>query len=443
MDFSPAQVQQLSPDDASLKAAKGLVIPAKWKNLGKNDRAIWGECQGSGSKPYQVQVDVSGPAFKCSCPSRKFPCKHGLALLLLLQNASLFTSSDELAWVTEWLDSRQAKAEKQAAKKEEAATKAVDPEAQAKREQQREARMASGLEELSSWMQDQIRQGLQLLPSRTEQMEHLASRMVDSQLPGIAARIRQWPEWLESNDNWSEKILGEWGLLQLLIDAFPKLPQLDKALKGDILSTLGTSFDKNEILTSGEIIQDEWIVLGISIYEKNRLWTRRSWLQSRRTQKIILMLDFSHGMRKFDQQLISGSAIDAKIALQPGRGIQRGIFVEPPVVKATSSDHLPELTTLEQSLNSLTKQIAENPWRFQQALVICNSAIYSKENAWFLISENKQIPLVIENNQAWSIYSEAGGESLHFFGEWEDGNLCPLSAWKNDWLWHRPAQGDE
>jgi uncharacterized Zn finger protein len=27
-----------------------------------------------------VSVDLSGPAFRCTCPSRKFPCKHGLAL---------------------------------------------------------------------------------------------------------------------------------------------------------------------------------------------------------------------------------------------------------------------------------------------------------------------------------------------------------------------------
>ncbi|MFC6750247.1 SWIM zinc finger family protein [Deinococcus aquaticus] len=45
--------------------------------------SLWGECQGSGQTPYLTGVDLSGPAFRCSCPSRKFPCKHALALLLL------------------------------------------------------------------------------------------------------------------------------------------------------------------------------------------------------------------------------------------------------------------------------------------------------------------------------------------------------------------------
>ena len=106
-------VAALAPDDASAKAAKGLTSAAKWPTLGANDQAVWGECQGSGSKPYQTQVDLSGPAFKCSCPSRKFPCKHGLALLMLqAQSPTLFTATEVPAWVAEWVASRSEKAQK-------------------------------------------------------------------------------------------------------------------------------------------------------------------------------------------------------------------------------------------------------------------------------------------------------------------------------------------
>jgi hypothetical protein len=87
LNLSADELLRLAPDTASVKAAKGLVIPTKWPRLGYDEAAIWGECQGSGSKPYQTQIDLSEPAFRCSCPSRKFPCKHGLALgLLYLQH---------------------------------------------------------------------------------------------------------------------------------------------------------------------------------------------------------------------------------------------------------------------------------------------------------------------------------------------------------------------
>src|SRR5689334_15050295 len=61
MSLSTEAVLALAPDDASAKAAKGLVAPAKWPTLAFSDEAVWGECQGSGSKPYQTQVDLSGP----------------------------------------------------------------------------------------------------------------------------------------------------------------------------------------------------------------------------------------------------------------------------------------------------------------------------------------------------------------------------------------------
>ena len=105
MTLTVEEVIALAPDDASAKAARGLVAPSKWPLLGASEAAAWGECQGSGSKPYQTQVDLAGPAFKCSCPSRKFPCKHGLALLLLrAEHPARFTGAQP-AWVGEWLAS--------------------------------------------------------------------------------------------------------------------------------------------------------------------------------------------------------------------------------------------------------------------------------------------------------------------------------------------------
>ena len=81
------QVLALAPDAASRKAGSKLGAAGPWSEAGSSDEgAVWGLCKGSGSKPYQTVVDTrtpTGPAYKCSCPSRKFPCKHALGLLLL------------------------------------------------------------------------------------------------------------------------------------------------------------------------------------------------------------------------------------------------------------------------------------------------------------------------------------------------------------------------
>jgi hypothetical protein len=69
--WTAERVLSLAPDASSAKAGKELSSPRKWQNLGQSEAAAWGECQGSGAKPYQTQIDLSEPAFKCSCPSRK------------------------------------------------------------------------------------------------------------------------------------------------------------------------------------------------------------------------------------------------------------------------------------------------------------------------------------------------------------------------------------
>ena len=88
------------------------------------------QCQGSGANPYQTQVDLQNIAFKCSCPSHKFPCKHSLGLLFLYASQpNLFSTGEEPAWVSEWLDKRANKA----GEKKEKSDKPVDAAAQAKR----------------------------------------------------------------------------------------------------------------------------------------------------------------------------------------------------------------------------------------------------------------------------------------------------------------------
>jgi hypothetical protein len=52
-------VLALAPDDASAKAARGLVSASKWPLRGADEHAVWGECQGSGSKPYQTPARPS------------------------------------------------------------------------------------------------------------------------------------------------------------------------------------------------------------------------------------------------------------------------------------------------------------------------------------------------------------------------------------------------
>src|SRR4028118_1442943 len=102
MHLHVAQILALAPDTSSANAGKKLAHPQTWKHLGRSAEALWGECQGGAL--YQVRVDIRDLASRCSCPSRKFPCKHSLGLLLIAADSPDIISMASLPpWVSEWL----------------------------------------------------------------------------------------------------------------------------------------------------------------------------------------------------------------------------------------------------------------------------------------------------------------------------------------------------
>ncbi|NUR09444.1 MAG: SWIM zinc finger family protein, partial [Nocardioidaceae bacterium] len=71
--WSRERVLGLAPDASSVPAGEKLARPGPWSGAGVHDDVLWGLCAGSGPTPYQTLVHLDGPAYRCSCPSRKHP----------------------------------------------------------------------------------------------------------------------------------------------------------------------------------------------------------------------------------------------------------------------------------------------------------------------------------------------------------------------------------
>ena len=109
MTLTVEQALALAPDTSSAAAGRKLGSPKNWRTLGRSADALWGECQGSAL--YQVRVDLGDLATKCSCPSRKFPCKHALGLLVLAAtDPGTLPGAEPPEWVLDWLQRRAASA---------------------------------------------------------------------------------------------------------------------------------------------------------------------------------------------------------------------------------------------------------------------------------------------------------------------------------------------
>ncbi|MET8299469.1 SWIM zinc finger family protein, partial [Streptomyces sp. NPDC005180] len=163
--------------------------------VGSGGGAVWGLCKGSGSKPYQTIVDTTGPAYKCSCPSRKFPCKHALGLLLLWAGDEESVRDGEVPdWADAWLAGRRKRAagQEEGGAAEGRSAKSADPEAARRRAERRAGRITAGAQELEQRLADLLRGGLASAErSGYGLWEETAARMVDAQAPGLAGRVRE------------------------------------------------------------------------------------------------------------------------------------------------------------------------------------------------------------------------------------------------------------
>lgn len=439
MSLSTEAVLALAPDDASAKAAKGLVAPAKWPTLAFSDEAVWGECQGSGSKPYQTQVDLSGPVFRCSCPSRKFPCKHGLALMLMrAQNEASFSKGDPPPWVAEWLASRREKAEKKEARAAEPPA-APDPAAAAKRDAQRWKRIEAGVQELARWLDDQTRRGLASLGSEQQQAwGAMAARMVDAQAPGLGQRIVQAAELIGVGEGWPARLLDRLGRLQLIADAVPRRESLSPATLADLRTALGWPQDRDALLAEGERVGDHWLVLGQCTDERDgRLVERHVWLQGRASGRRALLLDYAHGGRGFETGWISGSERPAVLCFYPGHASQRALVAELPAdassAAAVPASAAPAMDTPGEWQRA-ARQIAANPWQPLLPMV-WDGAVSSRDgDRWWLRLEAapQALPMQLAAQEAWQLMAHSGGAPLRVFGEWDGEHFVPLTAWSTD-----------
>ncbi len=82
----PAPVEQLATDQSSLKGGGRLAKPANMVRRRRTPgrRADLGRMRGLRRQSYRVMEPICATlGNKCTCPSRKFPCKHVLGLLWL------------------------------------------------------------------------------------------------------------------------------------------------------------------------------------------------------------------------------------------------------------------------------------------------------------------------------------------------------------------------
>jgi hypothetical protein len=429
------QILALAPDPGSVKAGKEQASLRKWTSLGQHERLAWGLCQGSAKEPYQTLIDLSEPAFNCSCTSRKFPCKHALGLFLLLAaQPGSFREMQPPAWGIEWLAARQRKAAKRVQPKEKT-SKPPDPVALAKNTAQREAKVAGGVKDLRLWLEDMVRHGLAAAQGQPLRFwETPAARLVDAQAPGLARMVREMASIPPSGEGWQGRLLEHAARLYLLLESYKRLDHLSADIQASLLSLIGWTQSQQKLLEQeGE--SDLWLVLGQRVEEELLGGSSRTagrvqwtWLWGQHLQKAALILHFAPPGQPVDTSLVPGTALEAELVFYPGAYPLRAL------VKARRSppsrfNDLNTYATIHKGAAHHAAALAANPWLDVFPMVLNKVIPMPINDTWVLCdSEGRYLPVTRRFQLGWQLYAISGGYGLTCFGEWDGSNYLPLSC---------------
>lgn len=188
-NFTNDDVERLAGDAATITAGRG--VQRKFTALGISADGTWllGQCQGSGKNPYLVSIDcaeASAPTFRCNCPSHKFPCKHGIGLLLCwLADKAKFKPQEPAADLLAkrekkaWRDKKKA----DTAPEEPAASSGPQKKpASAAAQKKKVAAQRAGLDLLEQLILDLATSGQWFEKTRLEKIERQAPQLGDAYL---------------------------------------------------------------------------------------------------------------------------------------------------------------------------------------------------------------------------------------------------------------------
>ena len=426
MNFTEESVKQLAPEDASAKAGMQLAVTAKWDNAYHHEKALWGECKGSGKNPYFTQVDLTNIAFKCSCPSRKFPCKHGLGLLFLyVKQRAYFKESNSLhEKVSEWLDKRHARTETKTQKEE----KPIDEKAQKKRAGQREDKVNQGVEKLDTWMKDVIRTGIQNIPqNQYSAFKNITSAMVDAQAPGLAGMLRGLEEINFFEENWEHNFMRQFSKIYFVLQAYQNSTSLSPQWQQELRSQIGWNTTKEE-LNELAPINDIWNILYIEKTAFDKLIAEKIWLYGQKTGEFYYQLQFYTPQQAFSTpMLVTGNSIEAAVVPYPAIGGHRVHIKD--FVPHKGSFTLPGNATLfENVLTHVSTAKAANPLQDEFPFILHTATLALHNRQWYLTDhEQKSLPVIQQEKTLFKIWALTRSQPFNAFGIYVNGKFNILS----------------
>jgi len=180
------KVNSLAPNAAAVSNGRKISQKGGFIKLciSEDESFIYGECSGSGKNPYITSADFINPdepVFRCSCPSRQFPCKHSIGLMFDYLAGKKFEKCEIPQDILEKREKKQKRQENKEQEKAEDKPKKVNKSAQTKKMK----KQIEGLEILEKFIGEILKNGFASLGGNNlKSHKDFAKQMGDYYLPG-------------------------------------------------------------------------------------------------------------------------------------------------------------------------------------------------------------------------------------------------------------------
>jgi hypothetical protein len=192
ISISEEFIESAAPNADAAKNGRGLVMKSKFLSFHQSpdETLLFGQCQGSGKEPYLCSADFAQPqtpVYRCTCPSRQFPCKHSLGLLYAFAQGKKFVAAEAPAELVSKREKAQARVEK---KKEDAdKPRTVNKSALAKKIKAQQG----GIDLLEKLTLDLVRLGIGNMNAKSaREIEEQAKQLGNAYLPGAQMALHQY-----------------------------------------------------------------------------------------------------------------------------------------------------------------------------------------------------------------------------------------------------------
>ena len=466
-------VAALAAGPAQFADADDVSDAQRWSSGSHSGDALWGTYRGSANaEPYEVVVDLRPalrdadvPRTRCTCLSRKVPCKHALALLLRWVRGDLVESDRDrisdaaAAWLARSAGSRAtpppapspvsgladgsgdrpggdatdagdrpAGDESQPAGGEplDAPPEPPPPDDTTGRDERVE-RLVAGLVELERWLRDRMRSGL-ADPSLASYAtwDHLAARLVDARAGALANRVRRLAGLVGASPQWHGDVLAELGMLHLLARGGRSIPNLPSHLADSLATALGWQVRQADVL-DGVPETDTWDVIGRSDTREDRIEVRRTWLRGRTSARLAMVLSFAAYRQSLDRSLPVGTAVEADLHRYPGAGARAIVGARRSEVPAIRSSGM----TLAAACEAAGAALAAEPWA-ERTVVTVHAAVTRSAGSWVVSDETGSLPCDTGQRALGAVLATTGGAPSVMTAEWTPGGLLLLSVHLED-----------